>query len=94
MFLKPNQAKKGMPRAQEGKDSGLWAGTMTANAQLAHWDIQVLLHNEQGLAQSHRDAFAVLPSILYLCASLGCKAALPERSEWNWTIMQVTWIFS
>lgn len=52
---------------------------MTANGQLAHWDIWALLHNKQGLEQSHWGTFAVLPSILYLFVSLGCKKGCAAR---------------
>ncbi|XP_074789273.1 solute carrier family 49 member A3 isoform X2 [Athene noctua] len=52
MFLKPSRPKRDA-KVLVKKNSGLWAGTMTADAQLAYWDSCVLLQNKQELEQSH-----------------------------------------
>lgn len=85
MSPKPNKAERGMPRAQLGKDSGLWAGTKTASALLSDRGAWVLLHKKHPGFQK-RTAAAVngAPSLIfslsciYLCVWAVTQAVLPE----------------
>lgn len=84
MSPKPNKAERGMPRAQLGKDSGLWAGTKTASALLSHWGVWVLLHKKHpGFQRRTAAAVTGAPSLIslsciYLCVWAVTQAVLPE----------------
>lgn len=86
-FLKPNKAKKGCQgptkRRTQACGQGPWLQILSW-----HGGIWVLLHNNEGLERgTGAPLLCFPPSCIYLWVQAVRRAALMERSKWDWTTM-------